>query len=228
MIEFIVPGLLTWSCEIADVSVTPGRACVNICHSMLVFGIPEPRSSDMREYWLPTRPLMFSHFGCAGSSGGLSGSNAIWHEPQVVPIRNGGSYEASASLLTRSSDGMPVVLIICLRKPSQLASAAAVELSPLLRVEARIRELAQAERARGRAELEIARGMALVDRSALGVRVAGVERRVLQPAGRIDIPVLADILEQHIVARAPVEADRSRRDSSQDNPDRPACSTRDR
>src|SRR5580765_770579 len=47
MIEFIVPGLLTWSCDIADVSVTPGRACVNICHSRLVCGIPEPSSSDM-------------------------------------------------------------------------------------------------------------------------------------------------------------------------------------
>src|SRR5512144_1028126 len=46
----------------------------------------------------------------------------MWHEPQVVPIRNGGSYDASASLLTRSSDGMPVVLTICLRKPSQLAT----------------------------------------------------------------------------------------------------------
>src|SRR6187399_66820 len=122
VIKFIVPGLLTWSCEIADVSVTPGRACVNICHSMLVFGIPEPKSSDMREYWLPTSPLMFSHFGCAGYAGGLSGSNAMWHEPQAVPIRNGGSTEASASLLTRSSDGMPVVLIICLRKPSQFAT----------------------------------------------------------------------------------------------------------
>src|SRR5258706_15504847 len=91
MIALIVPGLLTWSCEIAEVSVTPGRACANICHSRLVFAMPEPSSSDIRVYWLPIRPLMFSHFGCAGSAGGFNGSNAMWHEPQVVPIRNGGS-----------------------------------------------------------------------------------------------------------------------------------------
>src|SRR5439155_19151334 len=97
MIEFMVPGLLTWSCQIADVSVTPGRACVNICHSRPVFGIPDPSNSDMREYWFPISPLMFSHCGCAGSLGGFNGSNAMWHEPQVVPIRNGGSNEASAS-----------------------------------------------------------------------------------------------------------------------------------
>jgi hypothetical protein len=105
----IVPGLLIWSCEIAEVSVTPGRACANIWYSRLLIGIPEPSSSDMRVYWLPIRPLMFSHFGCAGSAGGLSGSKAMWHEPQEVPIRKGGSTEASASLLTRWSDSMPVV-----------------------------------------------------------------------------------------------------------------------
>jgi hypothetical protein len=62
----------------------------------------------MRVYWLPTSPLMFSHFGFAGSAGGLSGSKAMWHEPHEVPIRNGGSIDASASLLTRWSDSMPV------------------------------------------------------------------------------------------------------------------------
>ena len=108
----IVPGLLIWSCEIAEVSVTPGRACANICHSRLVRAMPEPRTSDMRVYWLPIRPLMFSHCGCAVSLGGFFGSKAMWHEPQVVPMRNGGSTDASASLLTRSSEGTPVVLAI--------------------------------------------------------------------------------------------------------------------
>jgi hypothetical protein len=75
-------------------------------------GMPEPSSSDMRVYWLPIRPLMFSHLGCAGSAGGLSGSKAMWQEPQEVPIRKGGSTEASASLLTRLSDSMPVTLSI--------------------------------------------------------------------------------------------------------------------
>ena len=44
---------------------------------------------------------------------------------------------------------------------------ARVHLFPLLRVEARIRKLAEAQPAGGRAELEIAGGMALVERSAL-------------------------------------------------------------
>ena len=38
------------------------------------------------------------------------------------------------------------------------------------------------------------------------MRVGGVEAGVLQPAGRIDVPLLADELQQHLVARAPVEA----------------------
>ncbi len=65
--------------------------------------MPEPRISEMREYWLPMAPLMFSHLGWAGSLGGFSGSNAMWHEPQAVPIRNGGSIEPSARRLTRES-----------------------------------------------------------------------------------------------------------------------------
>ena len=65
--------------------------------------MPEPSSSEMRRYWLPITPLMFSHLGWAGSAGGLSGSNAMWHEPQEVPMRNGGSIEPSASRRTRES-----------------------------------------------------------------------------------------------------------------------------
>ncbi len=182
----------------------------------------------MREYWLPTRPLMFSHFGCAGSLGGLSGSNAMWHEPQVVPIRNGGSYEASASLLTRSSDGMPVALIICLRKPSQLARVPPFSCFHFCGIEARIRELAQAQRAGGGAELEIARRMALVERCRPSCADPGVERRVLADR-RPDRHTLAC---RHTSAgrRRPdtSRSHRSRRDSWPDNPDRRACSRRDR
>jgi hypothetical protein len=45
----------------------------------------------------------------------------MWQEPQEVPIRKGGSMEASASLLTRLSDSMPVTLSILRLKPDQLA-----------------------------------------------------------------------------------------------------------
>src|SRR5918997_1280706 len=103
----------------AEVSVTPGRGCANICHSRLVRGMPDPRSSDMRVYWLPMSPWMFSQLGFAGSAGGFRGSKAIWHEPHVVPIRNGGSTDASASLVMRSSEGTPVCCIV-LRKPSHV------------------------------------------------------------------------------------------------------------
>ena len=65
--------------------------------------MPEVRTSEMREYWLPWAPLMFSHFGLAGSLGGLRGSNAMWQEPQAVPMRNGGSIEPSASRLSSLS-----------------------------------------------------------------------------------------------------------------------------
>src|SRR5262245_47513297 len=96
-IALIVPGLCTWSVGIADVSDVPGRACANICASSVVPDMPEVRISETREYWLPIAPLMFSQRGLAGSFGGFSGSNAMWHEPQLVPIRNGGSIEPSAS-----------------------------------------------------------------------------------------------------------------------------------
>src|SRR3546814_19346408 len=33
MMEFIVPGLLTWSLGIAEVSLLPGRVCANTWHS---------------------------------------------------------------------------------------------------------------------------------------------------------------------------------------------------
>src|SRR5512132_4063520 len=96
MIAFIVPGLCTWSVGIADVSEVPGRACANICASSVVPDMPDVMISDMREYWLPMAPLMFSHFGWAASLGGFRGSNEMWHEPHAVPMRNGGSIEPSA------------------------------------------------------------------------------------------------------------------------------------
>ena len=70
--------------------------------------MPETMISEKREYWLPTSALMFSHFGFAGSAGGLSGSKAMWQEPQEVPIRNGGSIEPSSSRLTCASPSLPL------------------------------------------------------------------------------------------------------------------------
>ena len=116
----IVPGFDTWSVGIAEVSDVPGRACEYIWYSSESYGIPEPSSSEMRRYWLPTAPLMFSHFGRSGSAGGLSGSNAMWQEPQEVPIRNGGSIEPSASRRTRESADFGSADTV-FAKPSQLA-----------------------------------------------------------------------------------------------------------
>src|SRR5262245_39967654 len=50
MIGFIVPGLLTESLGIPDVSTVPGRVCENVCHSMLLSDIPEAKISEMRPY----------------------------------------------------------------------------------------------------------------------------------------------------------------------------------
>src|SRR3546814_6222603 len=121
MIELIVPGLLTWSLGIAEVSLVPGRACANTWYSSEAGGMPEASSSEMRRYWLPIAPLMLAHSGLAGSSGGLSGSKAMWQEPQLVPIRNGGSIAPSASRRTcESADAGSSD--ICRLEPSQLAS----------------------------------------------------------------------------------------------------------
>ena len=65
--------------------------------------MPDVRTSETREYWLPSAPLRFSHCGLAGSFGGFSGSNAMWHEPHAVPIRNGGSIEPSARRFSAES-----------------------------------------------------------------------------------------------------------------------------
>src|SRR6476659_8669816 len=103
MIALIVPGLLIWSLGIADVSLVPGRACANTWYSSESCGIPDASISEMRTYWLPIAPLMLAQAGLAGSFGGFSGSKAIWQDPQLVPIRNGGSIAPSASMRTRAS-----------------------------------------------------------------------------------------------------------------------------
>ena len=70
-------------------------------------------------------------------------------------------------------------------------------------VEARVGELAQAERAGGGAEAEVAGALALVGGA---VRGGGVEGRVLEVAGRVAVALAADEGEERVVARAPGEA----------------------
>src|SRR5215203_51096 len=100
MRAFMVPGLCTRSLGMAEVSTVPGRSCEKSCHSKLSLGVPEAMISEERTYWLPTAPFRFSQRGLDGSLGGLSGSNAMWQAPQAMPMRNGGSIDASARWLT--------------------------------------------------------------------------------------------------------------------------------
>ncbi|EXI65491.1 MAG: hypothetical protein AW08_03162 [Candidatus Accumulibacter adjunctus] len=82
---------------------------------------------------------------------------------------------------------------------------AAVELLPARGVEARIGELANSQGAGRGTELQVAGRMPLVELAALAVRIVGIERRVLEAAGRVDVAAPANVLEQHVVPRAPVE-----------------------
>ena len=50
MSALMVPGLFTWSFGIAEVSLVPGRACANICHSSVLEAMPETMISEMRVY----------------------------------------------------------------------------------------------------------------------------------------------------------------------------------
>src|SRR3546814_2500720 len=82
---------------------------------------------------------------------------------------------------------------------------AAVEFQPGLTVEARVGELAVAQRAGRGAECEVARGLALVTAAAVGI--GGGHRRIGQVAGRVAVAGLADVSQQLAVARAPLEAE---------------------
>ena len=83
---------------------------------------------------------------------------------------------------------------------------AAVQLFPFGGVEARVGEFAEAKSAGRGAELEVAGRMALVCLAALAVRIVGVERRILEAAGRVNIAWLANILQEYVIAGAPVQA----------------------
>src|SRR3546814_1974974 len=50
MMAFIVPGLLTWSLGIAEVSLVPGRACANTWYSSDAGGMPrsEEHTSELQ------------------------------------------------------------------------------------------------------------------------------------------------------------------------------------
>ncbi len=97
-----------------------------------------------------------------------------------------------------------------LRIPGELAAKslpaclAAVQPGPALRIETRIGEFAQAEGAGGSPEREIAGRLALV--FGLVMHVARIDRRIRKIACGIAITFATDILQQRLVARAPVEA----------------------
>ncbi len=95
---------------------------------------------------------------------------------------------------------LPLGQELAIRVPS---GERAVELAPFLRVEARIGKLAQAERAGGCAEQQVARALALID---LAVPRADVERSVLEVAGGVAIALPADELQKLLVALAVLEA----------------------
>jgi len=66
--------------------------------------MPEMRISETRYVLVADQAGEVFHFGCSGSAGGLAGLKATWQEAHAVPIRNGGSIEASASLRTLKSE----------------------------------------------------------------------------------------------------------------------------
>src|SRR3546814_14907265 len=91
MNELIVPGLLTWSLGIAEVSLVPGRACANTWYSSEAGGMPADSSSAMRRYWLPHAPLRLAPKGLAGCPGGFRGSKGETHESGLGEGRVGKS-----------------------------------------------------------------------------------------------------------------------------------------
>src|SRR4030095_14537097 len=84
------------------------------------------------------------------------------------------------------------------------AREAAVDLEPACLVEARIREFAITQRAGRGPEREIARRLPLI--LGLVVWTRGIERSVLEIAGRVAIAGPADKLQQLVVAWTPLES----------------------
>ena len=160
MSGFIVPGLLTWSFGTADVSTVPGRACAKICHSRLFSR--HARGQDLgraRLYWLPTRPSMFSHCGCAGSCGGFSRvegdvAGAAGHADQERRL------DRAVEQMTAPRVRRPSRSAACRSRPrSRPSRSSACHVSASKRG---FGKLAEAERAGRGAELQVARGLPLV------------------------------------------------------------------
>ncbi len=105
------------------------------------------------------------------------------------------------------------------------AAEAAVESLPGCCVEARIGKLAEAERAGGGAESEVAAVLAAL---LMALGIAGIDAGVLEVAGRIAVARLADELQQGFVAGAPVEAVGFLVDFWPDSRRNPVCSNPDR
>ena len=87
---------------------------------------------------------MFSHAGCSGSAGGLAALNEMWHAPQHIPTRKGGSIDPSIRWFVRESGPDRLQRSI----EAGPRSHRAVQRSPPLGVEARVGKLPEAEDAR--------------------------------------------------------------------------------
>jgi len=182
------------------VSEVPGRAWANTCHSRLVLGMPETSSSDMRRYWLPTRPRMFSHCGCSD-------------RPRVQGVEGDVAGTAGGADAERRLDGrvgeMADIGIGALGIVGQAAviavptSQAAIELAPRCPRRSAGWELAVAQLPGRGAEGQVAGTLA---RALVALGIVAVRWRILEVAGRIAVALPADELQQFFVAGTPVEA----------------------
>ena len=168
--------------------------------------MPEPSSSDMRVYWLPIEPLMFSHFGCAGSFGGLQRierdvARAACRADQER--RLDGCVGKFADALVGRDAG----LLTSFAKAVPVRERAAIR--PVCQRAASKRGLGNLRKPSAPVDVPNFRSHGDWRWSTLPLRVcgsSGSSGASLQTAGRIHVARLADVLQQHVVAGAPVEA----------------------
>src|SRR5262249_39674747 len=70
---FMVRGLLMLSVDMSEVSSEPGREVWKTWNAKLVASPSQAKMRSSQKYCAPTLELRFSHFGCSGSAGGLTG-----------------------------------------------------------------------------------------------------------------------------------------------------------
>jgi hypothetical protein len=203
MIAFIVPGLVTRSFGRAEVSTVPGRAR----HDLPL----DARARHARAQHLGDAQILIADRAADVLPLGMLGI-----------VRRAQRIEGDVAAAARHADpvrrldraveqavvaGIRVSGVVAIGEAGAIAvpgsQRAAVQLTPGGLVEARIGELAEAERAGRGAERQAAGALALVD---IAVRAARRPGRILEVAGRIAVAGPADMRQQVLVARAPVEA----------------------